>query len=162
MAFWLKTSCLSSMFGKRVRPWQEDSGPPRQRLRSNLADLFLGNDISSVRAQSLFQDGQASGAAGLSDVAATQGGRLGKNLCRDLKRKLLKGSAWPQPYVVQARTWNAKRNQEELHDVPVLLPHEVVFAMTEDRSNSEPENQTAAHQHVVTREGVSPAEEILL
>ena len=133
------------MFGKRARPWEEDPGPPQQRLRANLADLFLGNDISSVRAQSLFEDGQASGAASLSDVAAMRGGRLGKNLCRDLKRRLLKGSAWPEPYVVQARTWNAKRNQEELRDVPVLLPHEVVFAMAKDSSNRDPENQQRNH-----------------
>ena len=130
------------MFGKRARPW-EDSGPPDQRLRHNVASMFLTNEISSVRTQSVFQDADASGAQHVGDLAKVgRNGRLGKNLARDLKRKLLKESAWPKPYVVQVRTWNAKRNREELRDVPVLLPHEIIFAIAEDRSHRQPQNPT--------------------
>mgnify|MGYP007018355561 CR=1 FL=1 len=125
------------MFGKRERAWEENALPAARRFRANVADLFLSNDVSANRAQSLFADGQASGARNVQDLAAAgQGGRLGRNLCRDLKRKLLKGSAWPKPYVAQVPTWNPKKEVKELREVSLLLPHEIIGVMTEEDSTT--------------------------
>ena len=124
------------MLSKRARPWQDDSLPPDRRLRSNLSDHFLSNDVSSSRAQSLFDDGELAGARHVADLAAVgQRGSLGKNLARDLKRKLLNSSNWPKPYIAQVRTWNQKSEKEEWSSVPLLLPHEIVWAMAQDQSH---------------------------
>ena len=63
---------------------QDDSLPPDRRLRSNLSDFFLSNDVSSSRAQSLFDDGELAGARHVADLATVgQRGSLSKNLARD-------------------------------------------------------------------------------
>ena len=126
------------MFSKRGRPWEAEALPPDRRLRANLADLFVSNDVSAARAQSIFADAEASGARNVADLAkAGHTGKHKKNLARDLTRKLLKNSQWPRPYNAQVRTWNAKAEKVELQEVPVLLPHEIVWAMTKDGSTSE-------------------------
>ena len=126
------------MFSKRGRPWEAEALPPDRRLRANLADLFVSNDVSAARAQSIFADAEASGARNVADLAkAGHTGKHKKNLARDLTRKLLKNSQWPRPYNAQVRTWNAKAEKVELQEVPVLLPHEIVWAMTKDESTSE-------------------------
>ena len=72
----------------------------------------------------------------MADLAAVgQRGSLGKNLARDLKRKLLNSSNWPKPYIAQVRTWNQKSEKEEWSSVPLLLPHEIVWAMAQDQSH---------------------------
>ena len=97
------------MFSKRGRPWEAESVPADQRLRANLADLFVSNDVSAARAQTLFADGEASGAKHMSDLAkAGNYGKLGKNLCRDITGKLLTHSRWPSTYNAQVRTWSQK------------------------------------------------------
>ena len=121
------------MFSKRGRPWEAEALPPDRRLRANLVDLFVGNDVSAARAQSMFADAEASGARNMADLAkAGRTGKHKKNLARDLTRKLLKNSQWPRPYNAQVRTWNTKAEKVELQEVPVLLPHEIVWAMTMD------------------------------
>ena len=52
------------MFSKRGRGYEETELSPSKRLRANLADLFLSNDISGSRALSLFQDADGAGAKG--------------------------------------------------------------------------------------------------
>ena len=54
----------------------------------------------------------------------------------DLNRKLLKGSAWPKPYVAQVPTWNPKKEVKELREVSLLLPHEIIGVMTEEDSTT--------------------------
>ena len=115
-----------------------ESLPPDRRLRANLADLFVSNDVSAARAQSLFADAEASSAKNVADLAkAGHNGKHGTNLARDLTRKLLNDSRRPLPYNAQVRTWNTKAKQVELHEVPILLPHEIVWAIAQDEPTSE-------------------------
>jgi len=50
------------MLSKRALPTELINADPSKRLRINLADLFLSNDVSGSRAQSLFADGVLAGA----------------------------------------------------------------------------------------------------
>ena len=140
-----------NMFSKRGRAWDDAQLPPNQRLRRNIADLYLNNDVSAARAQTLFADAQAAGAPNMGDLAkAGKSGSLGKNLSRDLMRKLLKNSRWPPPYQAQIRTWNTKTEKVELQEVPILLPHEVIWTIAQERSTSE----DAPRQQLCTQDQV--------
>ncbi len=77
------------MYGKRVRGYG-DEAPVSERLRANVADLFLSGDISGARAHSLFSDAQAASAANVRDLA-----RPTSNHYRDLVRRVRYKSTWP-------------------------------------------------------------------
>ena len=47
-SFW----CTSIMYGKRQLPYDVDQIPAARRLRENIADLFLRNEVSGQRASS--------------------------------------------------------------------------------------------------------------
>ena len=117
------------MFSKRGLP-DRSNVPPAKRLRQNVVDLFLGNDISGQRAASIFRDAAAAGASHFQDLARI-GSRpgAGRNQCRDILRAVVKRTAWPKLYVAPVRVWNRKRQQEETVDMPFLLPHELLHAL---------------------------------
>ena len=117
------------MYSKHSVPDDRNDLPPAKRLRSNLADLFLTNQVSGRRAASLFSDAAASGSQHVEDLAGL-GDRAGtkKNMHRDLLRKLRR-RRWPNVYMCDVRTWNPRRQREQVESLPVLLPHEVLPAM---------------------------------
>ena len=126
------------MFRKRGKAYDEATIPKDKRLRRNLADLYLSNDVSAARAQSLFADAVGAKVSNCADLAAVgDGGRIPNNMARDLKRRLLKGSKWPKPYVASVRTWNDKTEKEVVSKIPILLPHEIVWKIMEDSSTAE-------------------------
>ena len=49
--------CVLPMFHKRARQGQDEHDPTK-RFRANLGDLFLANEVSGARTQSLFSDAQ--------------------------------------------------------------------------------------------------------
>ncbi len=51
------------MLGKSALGYDPATVPAGKRLRQNLLDLVLSNDISSARAQALFDDAATSGVA---------------------------------------------------------------------------------------------------
>ena len=112
------------MFGKPNHKDKVEGAPPKKRLRANLADLFLSNTVSAERASSLFKDGEIED---LQEVGAKDS--HGKNLSRDLKKKLLRGSRWPKVYTCRLPLWDKKLQQTRLLELPIWLPHEVVAAL---------------------------------
>ena len=119
---------------------QQQQVPPEKRLRANLGDLFLSNDISGARMRSLAEDATTAGAKGTEDFAtAGASGKHKHNIPRDLLRKLRKGSAWPALYYARIRVFNLKRQVEEKVWLPLLLPHELVYCL---------------HEHALTRSGL--------
>ena len=111
------------MYSKRALGYDETATPPSKRLRRNIADLFLANEVSGTRAQSLLADAAASGSAGVSDLQ-NLGGR--KHAHRNLLRRLAKGSRWPSLYEAEVRAWNAKATRVERVVLAFLLPHEIL------------------------------------
>ena len=83
------------MLSKRARGYDPSLVDSAKRLRLNLADAYLSNDITGVRTQELFNDAAAAGAANVADIASKDKPR---NAARNLKRKFLKNTKWPTVY----------------------------------------------------------------
>ena len=98
---------------------------PSKRLRRNLADLYLGGNVSAQRAATLFQDAAEDGARDVSDLAIS----AGKNAQRDLERKLLKGTKWPPLYEFQVPIKDKNTTQPALVKCFMLLPHELLYCI---------------------------------
>ena len=96
----------------------EDGIPLAKRLRSNVGDQ---------RAQEIFQDAAYAGASSVKDLTKgldnPSSEKLQRNVhaARNLTRKLLKGTPWPEPYVATIPVWGQKKQQQ-----PLLLPHEML------------------------------------
>jgi hypothetical protein len=119
----------TAMFTKRALP-DRGSDDPTVRMRNNLVDLFLSNDISSARAQSLFDDADQCKIGGFRKLAkiGNRGKTMG-NCARDARQLLIKDKKWPPLYVFRCRVYSPKLQQEVLALVPMLLPHELLGAI---------------------------------
>ena len=58
------------MFSKRQLPVDLPTCSPSKRLRHNLVDLFLSNDVSGARADSLLRDAAAADSKHISDLVS--------------------------------------------------------------------------------------------
>ncbi len=113
-----------AMFNKRGRPHQDEEEPPLRRLRSNIADLFLSNQVSAQRAQTLFNDAAHTSQACAEMVSKGRGTHT-KGRGRDILRRLLKGCLWPPLYKATIPVFNKKTLQKQNVQLAFLLPHEV-------------------------------------
>ena len=117
------------MFRKRSKGYNPEEMEPRKRLRENLGDLDLANDVSGERMREVFKDAVAAGLPGFRRLAGKEG--VDWNHQRDLTRALLHGSAWPKPYFVEIPTWCPSKKKVVSSRVPILLPHELVGVIWE-------------------------------
>ena len=93
------------MFHKRDKEYQEGL-PPSKKLKANIGDLYLSNQISAQRAQEMYKDVADAGllSADLkhlskalhSGIAKKQG--RNPNAARNVDRRLLKRCPWPELY----------------------------------------------------------------
>ena len=111
------------LLGKRARAYDRSELPPGQRLRHNIADLFSSNAVSGIRAQELFNDAAA---AGDEACAPLRSRGHGGHEARDLRRRLLKHTLWPESYKATCRTWNKRQHTVETTTISFLLPHEIM------------------------------------
>ena len=121
----------TAMFHKRGLP-DLSALPAEKRLRSNIADLFLTNDISGCRAKSIYDDAKAAGVVNLTGLTSSSSSNIRSaqgNANRDLTKKLLKNQGWCQPYYAYIRVWDRKSQKEVRKWVPFLLPHEILFSL---------------------------------
>ena len=120
------------MFSKHSLPYDPAHVPADKRFRANASDLFLGNDISAARAASLFRDAAQAGTQHVRDLSrvGAQAGS-GRNMHRDILRKMLKRNQWPSLYYGGVRVWNRQSQRIETQMVPVMLPHETLAAIAE-------------------------------
>ena len=81
------------MFARYKRAYDKRTLEPQKRLRRNLEDLVAENQVSSARGSELLQDAAA---AGVADVRPREG--FERNVARDLRRRLLRGSPWPKHF----------------------------------------------------------------
>ena len=128
------TAC--SMFHKRGRQDQDEPNL-QKRFRHNVGDLFLGNQISGVRTQSVYSDAQMAGAQHVSDLARTGGeGMKPGNASRDLRNKFRKGKGWPAIYRAKLRVWSPKLQRETTAIMSIALPHELMGALAKKNSTA--------------------------
>ena len=123
------------MLSKRSLGCDEVKVTPNKRFRLNAADLFLSNSISASRTAGLFADAVAAGAQDVQDLSNVGSA---KNMHRNLLRKLLKRTQWPDLYVVEIPIWDKVRAEERVAAVPLLLPHEIVAALYASRRGDGP------------------------
>ena len=57
------------MFAKRQRTYQHDEPNPEKRFRHNVAELFLDNQVSADRVQSLINDAKLANTKRVGDLA---------------------------------------------------------------------------------------------
>ena len=119
---------VAAMFSKRGRDEKQEQEDAAKRLKADLADLFLSNEVSAQRAHTTFRNVDQCGVPGFQKLARTGGL---KNKARDLTRQLLKGNKWPSMYYARVRTWSPKKQQAVWSLIPMLLPHEILFALGE-------------------------------
>jgi len=143
-----------------------DGLPAEKRLRNNIADLFLSGGASGSRAQSLAYDASLAGAHHVGDLG--RAGAYGKqpgNCSRDLTRKLVKGSLWPEPYIAQIRLKDHRGQQETQGLVSFLLPHEIIHALGEHGDPLQAQQGTPedvkAHLNFCSAQMSTPVEQIL-
>ena len=119
------------MWHKRHRE-RDPLAPPGKRLRENLADLYSSGEVAGDRAQSLMDDaGEFADSLGSHEFQDLRSSGGGKNADRDLRRKLLRRSRWPSVYYAQVRTWSPRLKTEVVQKIALLLPHEIVFVVSE-------------------------------
>ena len=142
------------MLSKHSLGYDAKNLPAAKRLRANLADLATSNLISGQRAQDLFNDADAAGAANVRDMK----GSSGQHARRNVLRKLLKGSKWPKSYTAKIRVRDPKTEAVDEVPMDMLLVHEVVDQLFKynDRSKlletAGMEPRTKAHLDTVARE----------
>ena len=97
-----------------------------KRLRLNIADLFLSNEVSGARAAALFEDAGTAGAAHFQDLRC-----LGhqKHRHRNLLARLRKRSKWPKEHYAGILVWMRSTQAVEVQQVPFLLIHEILDAI---------------------------------
>ena len=129
------------MFAKRQRQYENMNLPKDKRFRANVSELFLDNTISADRALSLFEDAQAAGTRHIHDLAKPHPykskSHFRKNAARDLRRRLLKGSAWPELYYTDIRVWDIPTQSERTVTCPMMLPHEILNCLCQSNSLDE-------------------------
>ena len=120
------------MFSKLSKAYGQEYVPPHKRFKANVGYLFLSNDISGVRAQSLCADAVAAGATASCLKRMPRSGCGGKSLgkcARDIGRQLkAKRTKWPPLYWEYVRVWDPNTQTEQRHLMPFYLPHELVRA----------------------------------
>ena len=73
------------MFNKRALPDEDlEQVPEKKRLRKDLVNCFLANDLSAKRTARIMKNAQAAGAEGLKDLQF----KNSKNVSRDMLRKI--------------------------------------------------------------------------
>ena len=133
--FWMLVVVLicAAMIGKRQKVHQDGDAGPELRLRSNITDLFLSNDISARRALTLFEDAVDAKALGCRKLSRAAKNRFGvlnkKNIARGLLTQMLRHKGWPGLYWSPIPLYCPKEQAEVTCDMSILLPHEVVAAL---------------------------------
>ena len=117
---------------------------PAKRLRATLCDSILSDRVSAERAATLLSDAQSSSAANIGNLFKL--------------RKMSKKTVWLRPYVASIRVWNAKLAKEEVAQVPLILPRDLVHALArrggrrifskEDMDPVTAERLSASHQEL--------------
>ena len=114
-----------SSTARRVRAdtASEPNQPYHLQLREAMSDMFLMNEFSGVKAQSLLKKAAAAGARGVSDLGrAGATGRHPGNCARDVLRALLKAKDMPSLYWAKAILANPTTEAVEEHNCHSSCP----------------------------------------
>ena len=103
---------------------------PDHDFRRYVGNMFLRNEMSSVKCQKIADLATAAGARGVADFQrAGASGKHPQNLKRDLLRLLLRDCDNPPPYYFACPVKVPGTEEETVADLCCLLPHEVLHGM---------------------------------
>jgi hypothetical protein len=119
------------MISKRASYLQKQQDVPlAHRFRSNVADIFLQNELSGNRVRQLIEDHKHADKDAADDLlAAGADGKHPNNISRDMLKKLKKRTAWPPLYWAKIRLFDLKMQVVKKVSMPFLLPHELIWAL---------------------------------
>jgi hypothetical protein len=103
-----------------------DTVPPAKRFKADATELFLSNTLSAERTQDLFNNAYFMDKGSVEEFVKDYKHKGTKNVARDIRRKMKKGSKWPSQYVVNLTVFDPKTQTTKKMQVPFWLPHEVV------------------------------------
>ena len=132
---WLKAAALApvsrgprGMLSRRQLPYDRLRLPPERRLRANVQDLISSNVVSGQRGAQLINDCVSASATGVSDLQTTESTSGMKNAARKFRRDFFR-KGWPPLYHCQVRGWDPKSETEQLMDLAMMLPHEILHQL---------------------------------
>ena len=120
---------VAEMLSKRGRPEanQDRDVPGGKRLRGQVVDIFSSNIISGSQAQEMADAAADAGVQEFEDLANTRPQQNpGKHAARNLRRRLLRGRAWPSIYKAEITTWSTKKNRNVQSWVSFAPPHAIL------------------------------------
>ena len=125
---WLDALPCSAMFhNKKVGECESTS--PSKILRQHAHSLFLNNKLAGQDAEQLQNEIADCGVTGFKRKRTSGENKSNPKAARNMLRKCLKHSQWPQIYVAEIRTFHPKMQIEILQDMAFILPHELLFAL---------------------------------
>ena len=135
---------VHAMISKRASYLQKQSDVPlEQRFRSNVADIFLQNELSGSRVRQLIEDHKHADKDAADDLLnAGSGGKHVNNIPRDMLRKLKKRTAWPPLYWAKIRVFDLKMQVVRKVWFPFILPHELIWSLS-----TYARDESTLHQH---------------
>ena len=116
------------MFQRNAQPSSSSTAPADAIFQDDVEDLLAENVISAQRASKLLHKAFKAGIKGISKKVRRFAGR---NQARDVTRKKLKNSKWPEPYIFQCRVKDRRTKLEYETDVACLLIQEVLQVIWE-------------------------------
>lgn len=125
------------MLSKVQKP-QEANEPPKKRFRSEMAGLFLRNQIAARKAASVSHAALTAKGQGVEDLAALGSNPAKPARHRDVLRKLLKNKHWPEIYYLDCPVMDLRTQEEIIALVPLWLPHELVKCLDQKKTSLRP------------------------
>jgi len=116
------------MFHRGQQPASSSNAPPELDFMEDVEDLYADNFISAQRCQKVLEKAAKAGIKNI--VKRVKPGfvrkSLRKNLARDITRRKLRGSKWPDYYWFDCRVWDRKQDKEVRKSICIFLIHEIL------------------------------------
>jgi len=116
------------MFQRGQQPASSSNAPPELDFMEDVEDLYADNFISAQRCQKVLEKAARAGIKNI--VKQVKPGlvrkSLGKNLARDITRRKLRSTKWPDYYWFDCRVWDRKQDKEVRKPICIFLIHEIL------------------------------------
>jgi hypothetical protein len=120
------------MFQRGQQPASSSNAPPELDFMEDVEDLYADNFISAQRCHKVLEKAARAGIKNIVKQVKKPGlvrKSLGKNLARDITRRKLRSTKWPDYYWFDCRVWDRKQDKEVRKPICIFLIHEILEAI---------------------------------